>query len=117
MTNRHKITNLPKVPAKPLKGNIVIKRTVAKPTKEQLEEKQQKDEKGRLLPLGPIFIDSETIVYDIGDNNPEDLPFKVGDKINISTYGTEVITAEDEDETSETSYAIIGPGQVIGVYS
>lgn len=116
MNNRPTYRKMPDVPAKPLGQYIVVKRTVQKPTKEELEAEPKKDAKGRLLPPEPIILKESTEIHDIGSNNPQDLGFKVGDFVSILTYGTETITAEIMGETADISYALISPAQVIGVY-
>jgi hypothetical protein len=96
---------LPEVPAKPLNGMIVVKRTVGKPPKEAKNTKE---------PNKPVEVPLKTEIFDLGTCN--DLPFKVGDLVNIVDYGTHVITAEIESETEDISFAIINPTQVCGIY-
>lgn len=115
MYSRETYKVLPKEPAKPLNGNIVIKRVVQKPTKEQLQEKPKKDKREREIPLDPILLYQYTTVHDVGEHT--ELPFKAGDKVNIVCYGNEVITAEELTETEDISYAIVAPNQVIGLYT
>ena len=111
------LKKMPLIPAKPLNGNIIVKRVIGKPTKEQLTELNkapEKDKKGRDLPKEPVFIEFYTEIYDLGD--AVDCPFKVGDLVNIVVYGTETVTAEDGNDLQDISYAIINPNQVIGIY-
>lgn len=106
----------PTKPAKPLNGNIVVKRTQRKPTEEELNEAPKKDKKGRPVELPPIEVDVVTEIYDTGNLDMSTVEFKVGDLVNLTTYGTEVITAEEKSDTHDICYALVGPGQVSGVY-
>lgn len=112
--NRQTYKKMPKDPAKPLEGNIVVKRVVQKVTKEQEEEKPKKDAKGREKPLEPVLLYNYTEIHDLGEYT--DLPYKVGDKVNIISYGREVVTAEIESDIEDICFVILPPNQVIGVY-
>lgn len=104
------IEKLPNKPAKPLNGMILVKRTVAQDPDAKKKEKKRPEERE---PFETPFI---TEIHDIGINKPEDLPFKVGDKVNVITYGSEIITAEEVDDKVDICYIILEPSKVVGLY-
>lgn len=106
------VEQLPSKPAKPLNGMIVIKRTVAKDPKAEEKEKNPK-QKHEEEPFKTEFINE---IFDIGVNEADKLPFKVGDKVNIMTYGNEIITAEEDSKEFDICYIILEPAKVVGLY-
>ena len=108
---------LAKVPAKPLAGYIVVKRSATKIDKPTVEELKKMTQAQRDAEQNKEHeVEYFTEIYDLGSIDPNSVPFKVGDQVNTLSYGTEVITAEDSTEKYDISYAIINPNQIVGVY-
>tara|TARA_R110000822_G_scaffold25185_4_gene76363 strand:+ start:700 stop:1035 length:336 start_codon:yes stop_codon:yes gene_type:complete len=106
------IEKLPSKPAKPLNGLILIKRTVDKDPNEKEKRKNPKQAHEE----APFKTEIINEVYSIGINEEAKLPFKLGDKVNIVTYGNEIVTAEEDTGSQDICYIILEPNKVVGLY-
>lgn len=106
------IEKLPQVPAKPINGMIVVKRSIEKDPKAE-EKSKDKKQAHEGEPFAAIFINE---IYDIGSCKEESLGFGKGQKVNVLTYGNEVVTAEEDSETHDICYFLINPASIVGLY-